>query len=286
MENFLMEVKKPTTYSEQIEKIEARGCIIYDKERCCEILSSVGYYRFSAYFLPSKKQDGRYEDGTTFEHVYRLYEFDRKLRNILFAIIEDIEIYMRSKLSYFHAHKYGALGYLNPANFGKKHDGKAFADIISDEIKHNSEVQFVKHHINQYEGQFPLWVAMELFTFGMLSKFYGDMKTSDKKELFGVKYESVSSWLRCCTDLRNICAHYGRLYYRKFTAIPKNLNLDAENERSLWGVVLTVKELNSSNEKWNAEVVLKLAALFEEYRDDIDLRHISFPDNWETILSE
>ena len=76
--------------------------------------------------------------------------------------------------------------------------------------------------MKKYDGHFPLWVAVELFSFGMLSRFYSDMKTEDKKQLarrlYGTVPKNVSSWLRCCTDLRNICAHYGRLYYRIFSS--------------------------------------------------------------------
>jgi abortive infection bacteriophage resistance protein len=81
--------------------------------------------------------------------------------------------------------------------------------------------------IENYGGQFPVWVITELFTFGMLSYFYGDLPTPDQKQIakdvFGAIPKNLVSWLRCCTDLRNICAHYGRLYFRIFTAIPANL---------------------------------------------------------------
>ena len=48
--------------------------------------------------------------------------------------------------------------------------------------------------------------------------------TADQKEFAQKHYatipQNLKSWLRCATDLRNICAHYGRLYYRIFSAIP------------------------------------------------------------------
>lgn len=105
------EVKPPTTYEEQITILRKHGCAINDTADCRNKLSSIGYYRLSAYFLPFRQEDGTYVDGTAFDRVYRIYEFDRKFRNFLFSALEVIEISLRSHLSYFHSARYGALGY-------------------------------------------------------------------------------------------------------------------------------------------------------------------------------
>lgn len=276
----MSEVKQHLTYKEQIEKLRSRGCIITDDEFCEKILENIGYYRFSAFFLPFKTDNGSYVDGLTFDQVYHLYEFDRKLRNLLFAAIEVIEVSLRARLSYFHAQKYGPLGYLNPDSFNGKHNASIFQQNIDREIDNNKKVLFVRHHMEHYDGQFPLWVVFELFTFGMISYFYNDLTTADKKAFAGVNYEHMVSWLRCCTDLRNICAHYGRLYYRIFSAMPSGFNITDREKRRLWGSILTVRALYPSPEKWNDEFMPRIEALFEEYKDDINLYHLAFPSDW------
>ncbi len=273
-------VKRPTTYIEQINKLQSRGCTVEDKDFCEQVLTHVGYYRITAYLLPYKNADESYRNSISFETVYHVYEFDRKLRRIINSAIEVIEVNLRAQLSYFHAHKYGALGYRDASSFNDKHNNDKFRANVEREIENNKKVPFVKHYIEYYDGQFPIWVVGELFTFGMWSYFFSDLTTKDKKELTGVRYKDVTSWLRCCTDLRNICAHCGRLYFRKFSAIPKGLGLTSQNERSLWGAVLAVKSLYPSKEKWNAEIVPAITALFEEYADAIDLECISFPEDW------
>lgn len=275
-----MSVKKHLTYEEQLEKLYTRGCIIDDDSTCKSVLENIGYYRFSAYFLPFKKDDGSYIEGLSFGKVYRIYEFDRKLRNILFAAIECIEVSLRARLAYFHSQEYGPLGYLDPGNFNSKHNVEKFRENIAREIESNKKVLFVKHHIENYNGQFPLWVICELFTFGMLSYFYDDLKSSDKKRFAGTDYKKMSSWLRCCTDLRNICAHYGRLYFRIFSAMPSGFDISNREARRLWGAILSVKALYPSKEKWRSEFIPELEALFEEYKSDINLYHIAFPNNW------
>lgn len=280
----MRQVKQPASYDEQIKKLVNHGCIVSDKEKCKEALQGVGYYRLSAYFLPFRKSDGSYRTDITFEKIYRIYEFDRKLRNLIFSAIEVIEIHLRSTLSYYHAHKYGSSGYLDANNFNQKHNVEKFRNTIQKEIESNKNVLFVKHHIDRYDGQFPLWVVFELFTFGMLSYFYNDLHTADKKALMGVHYKNAVSWLRCCTDLRNICAHYGRLYYRIFSAVPAGLQLKESEGRRLWGALLAVKELYPSVNQWNNGFVVSLESLLSEYIDSVSLSHMAFPEDWSAKL--
>ena len=283
------EIKNPTTYDEQIAKLKSRGCHISDELFCKETLKSINYYRLMAYFLPFKDND-RYMSGTSFRRVYRIYEFDRRLRAILFSAVEEVEIYLRARFAYFHAHRYGATGYLDPNNFSDKHDPEKFQRNITREIENNRQVLFVKHHVENYDGVFPIWVMSELFTFGMLSYFYSDLKTADRKrlakELYQTVPQNVISWLRCCTDLRNICAHYGRLYYRIFPAIPAGVDVPERAKRRLWGVIMALRELYPNAQKWNDEVLTSLEALFEEYGKDIDLYHLAFPRDWNIKLKK
>ena len=276
----MADVKQHRTYREQIEKLRSKGCIMENDAECKTILENTGYYRFSAYFLPFKSSDGSFVEHLTFNKVYHVYEFDRKLRNLLFSAIEVIEVSLRSRLAYYHSQKYGALGYLDPATFNAKHDALKFRENIEREIENNKKVLFVKHHLEKYNGQFPLWVVSELFTFGMLSRFYNDLTTADKKVFAGAEYKNMVSWLRCCTDLRNICAHYGRLYYRIFPAMPNGFPVSDAARRRLWGAILSVKALYPSKEKWLSEFVPAIEALFEEYQEYINLYHIAFPANW------
>lgn len=269
-------------------------------KKCISILESVNYYRLSAYFLPFKKLDGNYEEGLSFERVFSIYEFDRKLHGILFNALEETEIFIRSKIAYFHAHKYGALGYMEKSNFYNQYDNEShkikqikfhenFIKNFNREIDKNKRILFIKHHITKYNGQFPIWVATEIFTFGMLSKFFTNLKMQDKKilsnEIYKTKPKHIVSWLRCCTDLRNICAHYGRLYYRTFSAIPFGIkNLDIESNRKLWAAILSLKELYPFKDKWNNETLKKIITLMNEHENNIDLEHIGFSKKWKEEL--
>lgn len=284
----MLPLKPATTYQEQLNILKGRNVDIDNQDQCIKVLESVSYYRIIAYFLPFKQGDDSYVPGTKFQRVYRIYEFDRKLRMALFTTIEEVEIYLRAKLAYFHAHKYGAEGYLDPANYSSRHMAEKFQDNFKREVSVNKRSAIVLHHNAHYGGHFPVWAAVELFSFGMLSRFYGDLKTPDQKqlarEIYGTVPKNVTSWLRCCTDLRNICAHYGRLYYRIFPATPASVSAQGQSINQLWGAVLALKSLYPNADRWNNCIVPQIAALIEEYGDDISLAHIGFPQEWEQEL--
>jgi len=282
-------LKKPATFEEQINKLRDNGCVISDEDFCKDVLAEVGYYRLSAYFLPFRTARGEYRPGTDFMSIHSIYEFDRKLRRILFTMLEELEVYLRAHLSYFHTHKYGSDGYLNPVNFNSKHNNTQFTKRINDLIRSNSKAAFVKHHMTAYGGKFPLWAISELFTFGMLSYFFADMITADQKHIafnsFNTTVVKMKSWLRCCTDLRNFCAHYSRLYYRVFPAVPVSLPyVDPTNENSIFAAIMALRALYHNAAKWNGVFMPSILTAFYEHRNVIKNEHIGFPDDWVTIL--
>lgn len=281
-------VKYHLTYDEQIKLLKGRGCIIEDDKACKEILRHVNYYRLSAYFPPFKNPDDTFKEGVTFDKLYQIYEFDRKLRNIIFGAVEAIEISFKARIAYCHAQNHGPLGYLDETTFNPRHDHEEFKKKIADEIDRNTKSPIVKHHKKKYGGQFPLWAMTELFTFGMTSKFYADMLAADKKAVCGklLNHAKVESWLNCVTVLRNTCAHYRRLYGGSFSNVPKSIKVDNSAKRSLWANVLCIKELYPSVEKWNLEILFEFKTLFEKYEPYIDLNQMSFPKEWISGLTK
>ena len=120
----------------------------------CRVSVTTGY----AYLLTFRGKDNRYLPGTSYSEVYRLYEFDRKLRHNIYSALEELEIYLRAQLSYYHSHKYGADGYMKADNFNSRHNHAGFIERINGLVKKNDKLPLVMHHVNNYDGQFPLWV--------------------------------------------------------------------------------------------------------------------------------
>ena len=273
-------VKSPSTVEAQIEKLKSRGCIVEDYEHAVCALSNINYYRLAHYFAVFLETKSRYREGTSFEVVMHIYDFDR---------LEEVEITMRANISNYHALKYGALGYLNEASFDTRHNHKQFLKKIDRLIESNTGEELVTHHMKKYGGAFPLWVIMEFFSFGMLNSFYSDMSTEDKRAIaekaFGYPYRSVENWLICLSDLRNHCAHYNRLYANRMSVVPKQPpDLERPLSDTVFDYILILKRLYPRSDVWNTSFAVKLALLIDEYDDCVELSHLGFPKNWREYI--
>ena len=87
-------------------------------------------------------------------------------------------------------------------------------DVATD----RSKEEFVKHFRRRYNEteHLPIWIAVELWDFGLLSFFVSGMKYGDRQALalrYGIPGEShLRNWLRSLNLVRNICAHHTRLW--------------------------------------------------------------------------
>jgi abortive infection bacteriophage resistance protein len=283
-----MTVKPALTFEEQYQLLCKRGCRVEDRSFCETILSQVNYYRLSAYFL-SFKQDDLYKRGTTFSKIYGIYEFDRKIRSLLLTFLEETEIYFRTQIAYTFSHKYGALGYLDDNNFSKHHNAEKFESNFARIIKQNEHSPIIVHHKMKYSGQFPLWVLIEFFTFGMLSTFFSDMKLADQKAMTRAMSNSspalLASWMQTLTELRNRCAHYARLYNFQLTKPPKfSRGANTAPSRRLFDSILALKWTYFDCEKFKGSFVPQLMQLLSESKNVVMLDEIGFPNNWQTLL--
>ena len=283
------DVKEPITYSQQIAKLQQRDIIIHDLADCEVFLSQVNYYRLSGYILPFiDPAADKCCQPIEFDTIKSIYHFDAELRNLISLSVERIEIYIRTQLAYFHAHHYGALGYIDPANYNSLHDHITFLGRIQSCIKDNSKSPVVIHHQTNYGGKFPIWVIIDYFTLGMLSHFYTDMPNQDKaflaKTLYAANFKKLSSWLRCLTDLRNRCAHYSRLYYWAFSAIPNTGNPALASDRTLYPQIHMLRIMYPDKAEWATCFYNPLVKLVDKYKDQIQLDHIGFPANWKDEL--
>ena len=107
-----MQLKKSKTYKEQVEILRNTGLKINDSGNVSSFLNHVNYYRFSGYFLLFiSKTDKKIHEDTSFEQLENIYYFDSELRKLIMGTIDEIEIYLKSQISYYHSQKYDAEGY-------------------------------------------------------------------------------------------------------------------------------------------------------------------------------
>ena len=287
------ELKKhqpPMTIDEQVENLKAIGLIVEDEEYAKKILNDISYFRLiKAYSLNLKSKNGTYGEKVTFEQIVELYLFNARFRQLIFPEIEKIEINVRCRIANYFAQQYGVLGYLEADNFVNAQYHQSFLVDIEEEIRRNSKAPFVRNFKDNYEGgQLPIYALVEVFSFGTLSKFYKNMKNPDKKAVaksFGVGYTYLESWLESISYVRNICAHYGRLYNAKLSKTPKLYNEYTEagvGNNRIFGVLLCIRILLNKDKHWNT-FVEQAELLFEKY-EHVDFKTMGFPENWKELL--
>lgn len=285
-----MSDKIPSTPNEQIKKLRERGCIIKNEELARKTLKYINYFRLVNYFQPFSISKNEYEEGTTFEKILQIYEMDRKLRSIILAALEEVEITLRAVISNHHAMKYGALGYLNASTFDRSHNHQNFIARIEHLIESNEERSFVKHYNTRHNGHFPLWVVMELFSFGTLAFFFKEMQSVDKKilsnDFFHCSPSEMDNWIFCLNELRNYCAHYNRLYGNDFPVLPRTpRNFEPELENNVFGYLIVMKQLYHNKANWNERIVKPISRLLRKNSDVARLSDLGFPEGWEEKIS-
>lgn len=290
-------LKIPLSYEDQVKRLtDEHGLQIDNPQTAIDILGRVNYYRLSAYGIGLKRPDDkeRYISGVTIQTLYDLYCFDSQLRSLLIPVIECIEIDLRTKIAYCLAMTYGADVFYHADNFQTKTDKRGNSiyamtmDKFKREVEHQKSLPCVIHHQKVYGGRFPIWVAVELFTFGMLSSLYSIMQPADQKAVanqYGIDSHHLTSWLLSLVELRNICAHYGRIYNMplKQTAKLYKEHQSCQCNR-LFPILLVIKRMTSKSEQWNV-FLRRLITLVHEY-PAARLNFMGFPTDWEQLLSE
>ena len=287
------ELKKhqpPMTIDEQVENLKNIGLIVDDEEYAKKILNDISYFRLiKAYSLNLKSKNGCYNKQTTFKEIVDLYLFNSNFRQLIFPEIEKVEINVRCRLANFFAEQYGVLGYLQAENFSNGNYHAQFLEDIKEEVRRNSKAPFVRNFKENYEGgNLPIYALVEVFSFGTLSKFYKNMLNKDKKAIaktFGVGYTYFESWLESISYVRNICAHYGRIYNAKLSKTPilyKEYTQVGIGNNRIYGVLLCLKYLLKDDDHWNL-FVDKIELLFDKY-PCVQISTMGFPENWKVLL--
>ena len=287
------ELKKhqpPMTIDEQVENLKNIGLIVDDEEYAKKILNDISYFRLiKAYSLNLKSKNGCYNKQTAFKEIVDLYLFNSNFRQLIFPEIEKVEINVRCRLANFFAEQYGVLGYLQAENFSNENYHAQFLEDIKEEVRRNSKAPFVRNFNENYEGgNLPIYALVEVFSFGTLSKFYKNMLNKDKKAIaktFGVGYTYFESWLESISYVRNICAHYGRIYNAKLSKTPilyKEYTQVGIGNNRIYGVLLCLKYLLKDDDHWNL-FVDKIELLFDKY-PCVQISTMGFPENWKVLL--
>ncbi|PNH21642.1 CAAX protease [Megasphaera hutchinsoni] len=282
--------QEPISIENQVKNLIDLGLLVEDKTYAKKILGRISYYRLIKAYSITLKKDGRYISEISFEDILSLYKFDRELRQLIFEIIEHIEVSLRAVITNYFSLKYGNFGYKDLSNVGKyKNRYKEALNDLERETKRNRRSPFIKNFKDNYEGgEIPLYAVIEVASFGTLSKMYKNMKNEDKSKIakvFHTDYHYFESWIENFAYIRNICAHYGRLYGAKLTKSPKLYKEYLKKNISNNTIFATLVNLKIVSEEENYKKFYHdLTELIARY-ENIELRHVGFIENWKELLN-
>jgi abortive infection bacteriophage resistance protein len=229
-----------TSIASQIAALEAKKLTIGDKGHASKILSTVSFFRLKQYGYLLQDADGNYVNST-FNDLINLYLFDRELRLIIFNAIEVIEVAIKTIINNEMGRKYASHWFADAGNFrelkavhdrpqeGESYERFVFAEFIAGlqtECTRHSKHKYIANYKRSYnEPELPpSWMIMEIISFGTISKMYEHLNDSEARteiaEFFLLPKNILTSWLHALTNIRNVCAHHGKLIHTTFIIRP------------------------------------------------------------------
>jgi abortive infection bacteriophage resistance protein len=216
---------------DQIQLLKHRGLQVADDVATMECLHRNGYYRLSAYWYPFReivagKRTDTFLPGSRFENAVDLYRFDKKFKLVLLDAIERVEIAARVEVAMVLGRR-DPFAYLDSRRFRPEFRGhQKWLEKFQDKQRGSTD-EFVFHYQRQYgiASPMPIWIAIELWDFGMLSHAFTGMQELDQTQVaarFSVPdWRILASWLWTLNYIRNVIAHHGRLWNRNLSVNPR-----------------------------------------------------------------
>lgn len=292
----MKKLKSAINISNQIVELESKGIIVDNKEYATQILNRINYYRILGYILPFK-QNLKNGEKIHFRRIMRVLAFDQRLRGLLLKYIEHVEISLRTfivKSLAFKEHKDG-ISYRNPCFYRSKEKFEKWIASI-DEAAAQSDEPFMVHYRREYNGQYPIWVILEVVSIGKLSRMYEILNKNIQRDIAGcynnIHHSRLIGYLKAVSYLRNKCAHHSRIYYRMFKAqVPafwygeKGLENEYFTNKRLFSQLYILKDLCVDVNTWGT-FLTDLTKLVKNFEKDIDIRHLGFPEDWQKLLKQ
>ena len=283
-------VKKPTTIEEHIQLLKSREVVIEDENFAKKFLRIYNYYFVTGYLHPYKTSDDKYKN-ISFNEIATQIKFDMRLREICMYALDIIEKGLKTIIAYEFSHNYenGNIAYAYSLYFPNDEDKHTrLMEHYNVSLNNNKELPYVKHNMKTY-GILPTWVAIELFTLGNIEKFFSMLDTNTKKkieDIIGFPKNKIQNWIENLRIFRNMVAHNQRLYNFSILSMPKKAKEYNKQTGKIFDYVIVMKYLFLDAEDWNTYVLPRFEYIFDDFKEDVDLKCIGFPDDWKNILTK
>lgn len=271
--------KRHLSLDDQILKLKNDGLNIHNPEYSKSCLAKYNYYRLSAYWYVFRQVDpsrpsrrlSTFDSNHTFEKVIQLYDFDKKLRELIFHAISDIETFLRTQLAYYlPSINNDPLALYDQSLFYINRRGLNYTDLLTKialEVRRASDEDFIQHYRSNYSDypKLPFWVLTEILSFGNLRKIYIHLRPPHKRSIsnlfninnitpislssyYQINHIDLDSYLFVINKYRNVCAHHGRLWNRKISGVLTSdaasaLNISGHENGGLFALLIILARL-------------------------------------------
>lgn len=299
------------THQQLIGKlVNDKKLIVHDLQFAENILKEHGYFNvIGGYKTPFIDAGTRqYINGTTFEDVYALYQFDAQLRKLFLPYLCQIERKVATSIAYAFTGTYGnsQSEYLNVNNYNNIPSNtpkiNRLVNILRNTIndtKHN----YINHH-RIIKGNVPLRILVNALTMGNISNLYSlsqhSIRSSISHNFTSVNERQLEQYLKVLVMFRNICAHNERLYsshahsdipdtvLHNKLGIPQAGTQYIYGKRDLFSLVIAFRYLLPKKDflVFKKELVSSMKQYFKASKRLTEselLKYMGFPSNWKNI---
>lgn len=228
------------SYEQQVELLGQRGVRINDKASAAEFLARVNYYRFSGYFRHWQhdpvKGCNRFFKGVSFETIRALYDAEQELMAVCDELLHPIEVLLRTRFAYAYGRHVGVTGmFARGEGFTQSpHPGAKRVEEHALSNLDRSKEAFVAHYRDEIKqghtykpeayDRMPIWVAVEAFSFGSLSRLIEASSESgvldDIAESMNTSRKLLPGQVKSFVYLRNRIAHCAQIWNHRVRDVP------------------------------------------------------------------
>lgn len=283
-----------------------KNLIIENTDYARHILAKTSYFPLITGYKDTFKNPttGKYMDGTTFEDIYRLYQFDNELRSIFLKYMLIAERSIKSSLAYHFSATYGEnqTEYLSLSHYmptaSMQHGIQKLLHVFHYQLSHKNEHDYINHYKTKHHNV-PLWIMVQVLTIGQLSHMFDYLKASVPIKVCNdfqkIRRKDMHSFLSIMTKHRNVCAHGERF----FNYVTKDSITDTLIHRKLRIPQKDGRYQMGKNDIFSEVIILKYLLDGEDFRGFYyELKHclkyhapgecilalMGFPENWTSII--
>lgn len=322
-------VKPPRSAQSVLVKLQGQGLVIGDIAQATRVLTCVSYFRFRGYLHPYLDWENsppapapkNFKSGSTFERALEMYRFDEGLRQLVFNILPGIEIGLRSVLDATICEVAGhGFWHLQPQWFKKNQHPTRVINSLSTSFSNSGEAYaehyrqtYYNEHAGTYKHLPPFWVLSELSTLGQLKEIFECLREDgpafpattlpkstvlDKmaqKRFGAAHFRDLTKWVHVLRDVRNICAHHGRLWNKNVIAAPglaskvskpfpvQYAGTTTAKMNTVYGALIVLRVMAERLDIMDGikPALLRLMAAFPEATRPAHLHAMGMPPDWD-----